>query len=116
MTCEPQGRSSSKEQIGWLYDASKVTVNKIMDWPDLDDWYERPPCVVEFFVVQAEASVKKFIVVGIHITPGDVTKELNHLYDTHDAVAKEFGYDVSIIRSVTRLTVIRPTRCSSCGF
>ena len=52
--------------------------------------------MVETELAQAEATVKDFVIVGAHIKPTEVVKELNHLYDVHDEVAAEYGTQVTI--------------------
>jgi len=70
LVSERAGRSSSKEQVGVIWDLNEVNVSYVYSVDDLNDSFEREPVVVE-------SSAGTFWVV--HLKPSNVSQELDAL-------------------------------------
>ena len=89
--CERQGRSNegNKEQYGFIW--RKTQFSKVQNWeyPDEQDIFERPPCVVTF-QVEAITHFKYWLpIMAIHTSPSDAVKEIDALVDVYDAFQQD---------------------------
>ncbi|KAG2378863.1 hypothetical protein C9374_008011 [Naegleria lovaniensis] len=84
---ERLGRSASKEQYGFIYNPDKVKCVKTIQFEDTDNWFERAPFtfVFEFITTDAKLKGKQFAIIGCHIRPSAVAKELNYLTQVYDS-------------------------------
>uniref|UniRef100_H2YIL1 Endonuclease/exonuclease/phosphatase domain-containing protein n=1 Tax=Ciona savignyi TaxID=51511 RepID=H2YIL1_CIOSA len=89
------GRTSSKEQYGYIFRSDKVSVIGEYQWPDNADVFEREPYSVQFSRKSA-GSQKTFSYISIHAKPDDAVSEIDHLDDVYDDVAKIYGEDAMI--------------------
>ena len=99
-----QGSTSSKEQEAFIWDRTKFSLHSAYDFDDSQNWFERPPTVGYFNVLNAGNAVQKFILISTHIKPksgvSDMTTEdeINHLQDVYnDAVSREPTFTDAII-------------------
>lgn len=95
---ERQGRSSSKEQIGFIWNRNMFSKVDAYDYDDTSDDFERPPSVLVLERIGDNAfsfETSKLIIISSHIKPvtgasDTVTEdEINNLMDVYnDAVSK----------------------------
>jgi hypothetical protein len=89
------GRTSSKEQYGFIYNKS-IKLNYFKDYnPDLQNRWERPPIEVNFDLKEFNITI-----FNIHVKPDDVKNELDYLDDialnkAHTAVIGDLNADCS---------------------
>jgi len=120
---ERQGRSSSKEQVGFIWNKNMFTMVAGYDYDDVADDFERPPSVLVLERVGSGFSTSKFIIISAHIKPVDgasdmeTEEEINKLKDVYnDALAKhsdvtnviitgDFNADCDYVQSPTDLTL-----------
>jgi len=86
------GRSSSKEQYGYIYRTDKVSVNGEYQYPDYDDMFEREPYTVNFKRLNS-GKQKSFSYIAIHAKPDDAEAEIDSLVEVYDQVVPMFGED-----------------------
>ena len=86
------GNSSSKEQYAYIYNHKKVNIKNFYIYPDKNNVYEREPYAVHF-----QSNNFDFIIVGIHIDPDVVIKELSHLDIATKDISNKFNDDDIII-------------------
>lgn len=84
------GRSSSKEQYGFIYDSEKISVNQTWQYPNLANTFERPPYVVQFRL-DALKNPHYVSVIPSHTKPDDTINEMNGLIDVYDSWEKISG-------------------------
>ncbi|XP_078485040.1 deoxyribonuclease-1 [Ciona intestinalis] len=89
------GRTSSKEQYGYIYRADKVTVMSEYQYPDNSDVFEREPYSVKFGR-SSSGKQQTFSYISIHAKPDDAVAEIDALDDVYDVVAKQYGEDAMI--------------------
>jgi hypothetical protein len=92
-----EGRSSSKEQYWFIYDASKVSLAESGSYPDPGDRFEREPFAARFVSVRQPVAHSDtfsksqpafdFVLVNIHTKPADAGAEIDAL----DEAAEYFG-------------------------
>ncbi|XP_078576405.1 deoxyribonuclease-1-like [Branchiostoma floridae x Branchiostoma japonicum] len=102
---ERLGRTSSKEQYGFMYKPSRVTVTDSYHYDDGEeavgkvknpkDAFQREPFIVRFSA--PKTAVDDFAVVVIHTSPRDAVKEIDHLTDVYDDVVHKWGLEDVII-------------------
>ncbi|XP_019635370.1 PREDICTED: deoxyribonuclease-1-like [Branchiostoma belcheri] len=101
---ERLGRTSSKEQYGFIYKPSRVTVSDSYHYDDgpeavgaknPQDAFQREPFIVRFSA--PDTVVSDFAVVVIHTSPKDAVKEIDHLVDVYDDVVQKWGLEDVII-------------------
>jgi hypothetical protein len=80
------GRTSSKEQYAYIYDDSKISVDRHYVAEDLGDRFEREPYVAHF-----RTAKDSFAMIGIHVTPGDVENELRELSKVYSETKQKHG-------------------------
>lgn len=81
------GRSSSKEQYGYIYRTDRMFVSDEWQYPDLADQFERPPYVVTFELIQPSSrSGTQLTIIPCHAKPDNAIDEMNALVDVYDAV------------------------------
>merc|ERR1712110_80366 len=88
-----KGRSSSKEQYGWIWRVDKVELEGFLEYNDTDDNMERPPSVAQFKTLE---SGRKFVWVASHTQPSNTLAEMNALVDVYDVSTDYFGTDNAI--------------------
>lgn len=86
------GRSSSKEQYGYIYRVDKVAVNGVYQYPDNADVFEREPYTVNFKRLTT-GKQKYFSYIAIHAKPDDADAEIDALVEVYDEVVPLFGED-----------------------
>jgi len=86
------GRSSSKEQYGYIFRRDKVAVNGEYQYPDYDDFFEREPYTVNFERLN-RGSQKYFSYIAIHAKPDDAAEEISSLVTVYDEIIPIFGED-----------------------
>ncbi|MCA9114671.1 MAG: endonuclease/exonuclease/phosphatase family protein [Planctomycetaceae bacterium] len=95
-----QGRTSSKEQYAYLYDASRIEVRagSVYSVPDPQDLLHRPPLVAGFIVRGPPASEAfSFTLINIHTDPDEVEYEVDALADVYEAVRQNGDREDDII-------------------
>ena len=75
---ERSGRTSSKEQIAFLYREDKLRLVDGARIPDPMDLFERPPVWVEFEYIENQAALH---ILGAHLDPDHVPTEIEALYN-----------------------------------
>lgn len=75
-----QGRSSSKEQYCYFYKNSLFQVLNQNEYPDSNDYFERPPFNVLF---RDKEDGKEFVVSGLHAKPDDAVKEIDRMIEVY---------------------------------
>lgn len=89
------GRSSSKEQYGYIYRTDKVTFENMWQYDDSkDDIFERPPCVATF---TDNNFGKKINYLAIHTSPSYAVAEMNGLVDVYNQFSKTYSTDELIL-------------------
>jgi len=91
---ERLGRSSSKEQYGFIWRTDKVELLRIWQYPDDEDIFQRPPSVAVFKDLHTSCNVT---FIPIHTSPDDTINEMNGLVKVYDTVAKELSITNAII-------------------
>ena len=86
---ERSGRSSSKEQYGYIYRTDKVVFQNLWQYQDNSDIFERPPCVATFTDINNSKNTINYL--AIHTSPGDAVGEMNGLVDVYNKFAKEYS-------------------------
>ncbi|XP_019622148.1 PREDICTED: deoxyribonuclease-1-like [Branchiostoma belcheri] len=90
------GRSSYKEQYGYLYRNDKPNVVEDYHYSDPGDIFHREPFVVRF--QSGTTSVQDFVLIPLHADPQDAVAEINRLYNVYlDAVDRWGINDVIIL-------------------
>ncbi|CAK8678616.1 unnamed protein product [Clavelina lepadiformis] len=91
------GRTSSKEQYGYIYRSSRIRVINEYQYPDTDnDVFEREPYSVQFERIDGQGYQTKFNYIAIHTKPDDAVAEIDALDDVYDDVAAKYGEDALI--------------------
>lgn len=92
------GRSSSKEQYGFIYRTDRMFVSNEWQYPDLANNFERPPYVVTFELIQPTTHAGGLLtIIPCHAKPDDAIAEMNALVDVYDAVEEMFENPNAII-------------------
>jgi endonuclease/exonuclease/phosphatase family metal-dependent hydrolase len=94
------GRSNSKEQYAFIFDASAVEVNRgrIYTVNDPQDLLHREPLVAMFRARgPAPQEAYTFVLVNIHTDPDETEEELDTLADVYHAVRQASGGEDDII-------------------
>ena len=86
------GRSSSKEEYAFFYDADVVdVVGEPWTYPDPGDRFEREPFLARFRVGTLD-----FVLANVHVKPDDAVAEIDALDDVAEWAQAQFG-DTDII-------------------
>jgi len=94
---ERLGRSTSKEQYGFIYRVDKVEILSTYQYLDADDIFERDPFNIQVRRLDhCYSGPRDLNIVGVHTKPSDAKEEINGLVDVYDHVAEVFGEDVII--------------------
>lgn len=80
------GRTMSKEQYAFIYRTDHIKVLDVRTFEDANDDFEREPFIGHF-----KAGELEFSLIGIHVTPREVKKELLALNEVYRDVSQ--GYD-----------------------
>ncbi len=81
------GRSRSKEQYVFYYDANIVDiVGEPWTYPDPDDVFEREPFLAQFRVGDFD-----FVLANIHVKPSDALAEIDALDEVHAWAVAQYG-------------------------
>ena len=80
------GRTASKEQYAFFYDARRVQLEEHFVYDDVGDKFEREPFVGKF-----HAGNRDFTLMGIHVTPRGVISELRSLGQVYSDVKRRQG-------------------------
>ena len=94
------GRSSSKEQYAFIYDAAAVEVNRqsIYTVNDPQDLLHREPLVVQFRVRGPPPhEAFTFVLVNMHTDPDEAKEEVDTLADVYHAVRQASGGEDDIV-------------------
>jgi len=83
------GRTSYKEHLAIMYRSDKVTLRNAVTYPDTADAFEREPYTALFHTTQA--SVHDFALMGVHLKPADVVKEMNALVHAFEYASQHLG-------------------------
>ena len=62
------GRNNQKEQYGFIYRTTKVSVEESCIYPDPDDVFIREPFIAKFST-KAAANINSFTIIAIHTQP-----------------------------------------------
>lgn len=89
---ERLGRSVSKEQYAFIYDARKVACTTSFTYKDKSDVFEREPFIAAFRVGEFD-----FVLVNIHTKPLDAKKEINALDAVVRSLEQHFPGEKDII-------------------
>jgi deoxyribonuclease-1-like protein len=86
------GRTKSKEQYAFYYDANVVdVVDEPSTYPDPADVFEREP-----FLARFQVDALDFILANVHIKPDDALAEIDALDDVHAWARTQYG-DTDVI-------------------
>eukprot|EP00928_Gymnodinium_smaydae_P039280 TRINITY_DN26858_c0_g1_i1.p1 TRINITY_DN26858_c0_g1~~TRINITY_DN26858_c0_g1_i1.p1 ORF type:complete len:461 (-),score=89.39 TRINITY_DN26858_c0_g1_i1:93-1475(-) len=119
LTSEPLGRTSSKEQYGWIYRPRLVSIEKDLVVPDKLDHFERPPHIVWWRV---KSSGYRLVTMGLHARPKlqDALIELEWLSKAHDKHVRPSKHDGSLIMgdfnlglSTTKWDCLQDPKCKA---
>ena len=80
---EPLGRSSYKEQYAYFYKKTifkEVSFSETIIYPDSDDDFEREPFLIYLKLRNRNID---FFLVGVHVKPSDVVKEVKRIEDVY---------------------------------
>ncbi|MBG09271.1 MAG: hypothetical protein CME68_10965 [Halobacteriovoraceae bacterium] len=94
---KPLGRSSYKEQYAYFYKKrvfEKVTASEAIVYPDKYDDFEREPFLIYFKLKKRDID---FFLVGVHVKPGDVVKEVSKIEDVYYFGESHFNDSDAII-------------------
>lgn len=72
------GRTTSQEQIAFIYRTDKLSILDSGETPDPDDVFERPPSWAQFEHLESGEVIQ---VIGAHLSPSAVPVEIAELYD-----------------------------------
>ncbi|XP_077993742.1 deoxyribonuclease-1-like isoform X2 [Glandiceps talaboti] len=89
------GRTSSKEQYGFLYRPDKVTVIDSYTYNDVSDFFEREPFIVRFS--SPKTVVSDFVMVVIHTKPSDAVNEISGLVSVYDDIVNRWNIQDAVI-------------------
>jgi len=89
------GRSSSKEQYGYIFRTDKVNIGGVYQWQDSDDIFEREPYTVNFERM-TQGNQTNFSYIAIHAKPDDADAEISALVQVYDEIIPVFGPDALI--------------------
>ncbi|KAH3692406.1 deoxyribonuclease-1-like [Dreissena polymorpha] len=89
------GRTSSKEQYGFLYRTSKVNVSDTYLYSDTHDVFEREPYGVQFH--SPTTVVQDFVLMANHIQPSAAVLEMDQLPAVYDEFTRHFRVQDVII-------------------
>lgn len=92
---ERLGRTSSKEQYGFLYRTSLVTVTDTYQFQDTHDYFERPPFGVKF--KSLTTVIQDFGMIASHIQPSNAAVEINNLMPVYESFQRHWGISDIII-------------------
>ncbi|KAJ8259884.1 hypothetical protein GJAV_G00174550 [Gymnothorax javanicus] len=86
------GRNSYKEQYGFIYRRSMVSVKATYQYPDMqigdEDMFSREPFVIWFS--SPTTVIKDFVIIPIHTTPETAVREIDELYDVYQDVKQQW--------------------------
>ncbi|XP_045207433.2 deoxyribonuclease-1-like isoform X2 [Mercenaria mercenaria] len=85
------GRTTSKEQYGFLYRSSKVSVADTYQFHDTHDYFEREPFSVKF--KSPKTTVQDFVMVANHIQPKSAAEEMDNLTKVYDTLRRHWGIE-----------------------
>jgi len=86
------GRSSNKEQYGYIYRTDKVKVVGGYQFPDYQDVFEREPYTVQFRRLDSNYDgPRDFSYVSLHSKPDDADAEIDAMVEVYDAVKQLYG-------------------------
>lgn len=88
------GRSISKEQALFIFNREKLWPDNQLNYFDPDDVFERSPYVTSFRIQNTQM---KFQIINVHLSPGDVPKEMLALSKACGAIYSVFGQDLIIL-------------------
>ncbi|KAK3607620.1 hypothetical protein CHS0354_034671, partial [Potamilus streckersoni] len=89
------GRTTSKEQYGFLFRKSKLQVSGTYQYPDPGDIFEREPFTVRFRALHA--AVDDFAIAAIHTSPNHAKDEIGNLTKVYDAIRQNWHIENIII-------------------
>ncbi|XP_063423440.1 deoxyribonuclease-1-like [Mytilus trossulus] len=93
---EKLGRSSSKEQYGFLYwNCTKLRVTDTYQYDDPLDVFERPPFVVRFESLSTDVS--DFAILALHSKPSKAPEEIDNITRVYDIVKSQWHLEDVII-------------------
>ncbi|XP_052806744.1 deoxyribonuclease-1-like [Mya arenaria] len=92
---ERLGRTASKEQYGFLYRPSRVTVTDTYQYHDIHDLFEREPFSVKFN--SPTTVIKDFVMVANHIQPSAAREEMDNLTKVYTALLRHWHLEDVII-------------------
>lgn len=81
---KPLGRSSYKEQYAYFYKKGffeKVNASETIVYPDKFDDFEREPFLIYFKLRKSKID---FFLVGVHVKPSDVVREVRKIEEVYD--------------------------------
>jgi len=91
------GRTSNKEQYGYIYRTDKVSVLSTYQYPDTRDIFEREPFTVQFRRLDANFDgPRDFTYISLHSKPDDAQAEISAMVEVYDIVQRIYG-DESIL-------------------
>jgi len=108
-----EGRSNSKEQYLVVYNSTKINLEGVYVYPDVDDVFERNPYSVHLKSIYGNFD---FILIDNHISPNDAKREIAMLpivfedareyFSDQDVVAVgDFNSDGNYFKEKTLLTI-----------
>ncbi|CAC5419967.1 DNASE1L [Mytilus coruscus] len=93
---EKLGRSTSKEQYGFLYwNCTKLRVTDTYQYDDPLDVFERPPFVVRF--ESPSTDVSDFAILALHTKPSKAPEEIDNITRVYDIVKSQWNLEDVII-------------------
>lgn len=95
-----QGRTASKEQYAYIYNADRIRVNEKWTYTVIDkyDKLHRPPFVAHFQTMSPSSENPfSFSLINIHTDPDETDQELNVLDDVYRVVANDGSQEDDVI-------------------
>ncbi|XP_076822525.1 deoxyribonuclease-1-like [Clavelina lepadiformis] len=90
------GRTSSKEQYGFIYRKDKLEVKSMYQVADELDLFEREPFIVRFGRIDNAGLLSEFTFIALHAKPDDAIAEMNNLVEVYDEARRHYGPDAII--------------------
>lgn len=83
------GRSTSKEQYAFLYRQNLLNVVETYQYPDYEDYFERPPYSV--LLHSPTTDIEYFAVMALHSKPTMAVEEVDNITRVYDILTSRWG-------------------------
>ncbi|GFR65427.1 deoxyribonuclease [Elysia marginata] len=93
------GRTSSKEQYGFMYRSKKIKLDSTFQFDDGDDdgtdMFQREPFAARFYSPSTE--LEDFAIIATHTDPDEAAKEIGSLHKVYESAKKHWNLEDIII-------------------